>query len=307
MASVDAVHERRMTIELLAPAKINLGLEVIRRRDDGYHDIATVMQTISVFDRVRISPAAIDEVQIVDRFTQIESNLASRALELAKQSGLAQGNRRIEIDKRIPIAAGLGGASADAAAVLRGLSLDPTSDSHDMAALAANIGSDVPFLLRGGAAVATGRGERLEPCPSLQDCWLVLASPDLEIQRKTATLYGALGSSDFSDGSAAIRVARALHQKAVPEPKDLGNAFSRPLGHILPGIAQLIAHFHDAGPPLVALSGAGPTLYTIVPTLSDAISIASKLARRPPIPVRVLIARPVPSGTQLREYKTPGP
>ena len=81
-----------MTIELLAPAKINLGLEVIRRRDDGYHDIATVMQTISVFDRVRISPADKDDVRIVGQVHQIESNLASRALELAKQSGLTKGS-----------------------------------------------------------------------------------------------------------------------------------------------------------------------------------------------------------------------
>ena len=293
-----------MTIELLAPAKINLGLEVIRRRDDGYHDIATVMQTISVFDRVRILPAAEDDVRIVGQVHQIESNLASRALDLAKQSGLTKGSHRIELDKRIPVAAGLGGASADAAAVLRGLSLDSDCDSPEVAPLALQLGSDVPFLLQGGAALATGRGEILESFPSLQDCWLVLASPAIDIERKTATLYGALASSDFSDGSAAIRVASALQQRAVPEPSDLGNAFSQPLAHLIPGIAEIVEHFHDAGAPFAALSGAGPTHFTIVPVLSDAISVASKLARRAPIPMRVLIARPVPSGIQQRRRKT---
>jgi 4-diphosphocytidyl-2-C-methyl-D-erythritol kinase len=306
MDSADAFHERRMTIELLAPAKINLGLEIIRRRDDGYHDIATVMQTISIFDRVRISPAAEDDVRIAGQIHQIESNLASTALELVKQSGMTRENHRIEIDKRIPVAAGLGGASTDAAAVVRGLCPGQEPAWHECSTLALQLGSDVPFLLQGGAALATGRGEILESCPSLQDCWLVLASPALDIERKTATLYGALASSDFSDGSAAIRVASALQRRTVPEPGDLGNAFSRPLAHLMRGIAEMIERLYDAGAPFVALSGAGPTHYTIVPALSDANSIASRLARRPPIPMRVLIARPVPSGIQQRIYKTHG-
>ena len=293
-----------MTTELLAPAKINLGLEVIRRRGDGYHDIATVLQTISVFDRIRITPAVDDELQIINRFAQIEANLAMRALDLAKRSGRARGNYRIEIEKRIPIAAGLGGASADAAAVLLALGPDRESVGAEVASLALQLGSDVPFLLRGGAARASGRGELLAPCPSLRNCWLVLASPEIEIERKTATLYGALGSSDFSDGSATRRVASALERGSIPDPADLANAFTRPLQELIPETSNLIAHFREAGAPFVALTGAGPTHFTIVPALSDAASVGARLARQPPVPMRVLVARSVPSGALLRRGKT---
>lgn len=293
-----------MTTELLAPAKINLGLEVIRRRDDGYHEIATVLQTISVFDRVRLRTADRDEVQIVDRTDQIEANLATRAIELATASGLAYGHRRVEIEKRIPIAAGLGGASADAAAVLRGLCLRDECDRSELAERALELGSDVPFLLHGGASLATGRGEVLDPLPSLRSCWLVLASPDFKLERKTARLYGALRAEDFSDGSTAIRVAEALNRRTLPTPVDLHNAFSRALSTFVPEVDELIGQFHHAGASFVALSGAGPTHFTIVPTLSEAISMSSRLASRPPIPMRVLVARPVPSGMQLRRHKT---
>lgn len=293
-----------MTIELLTPAKINLGLEVLRKRGDDYHDIATVFQTISVFDRIRITPAKNDELQIINRFVQIEANLAARALDLAKQSGLSHAGHRIEIEKRIPIAAGLGGASADAAAVLLGLDLDQAFSGPEVAALALQLGSDVPFLLQGGAAHATGRGELLESCASLRSCWIVLASPDIEIERKTARLYGALRPGDFSDGSATRRVASALERGTIPDPADLGNAFTRPLQELMPESSRLVDHFRAAGAPFVALTGAGPTHYTIVPALSNAISMSARLARQPPVPMRVLVARPVPSGARLRRRKT---
>jgi 4-diphosphocytidyl-2-C-methyl-D-erythritol kinase len=293
-----------MTIELLAPAKINLGLEVIRRRNDGYHDIATVLQTISVFDRIRIEASAADEVQITNRLVQFEANLATRALAESKASGLTQECYRIEIEKRIPIAAGLGGASADAAAVLRALSPENEYDQPDLAKRALQLGSDVPFLLRGGAALATSRGEVLEPLPPLRNCWLVLASPEIELERKTARLYAALREDDFSDGSASRSVASALRQGAIPPPVDLQNAFSRALATLMPEIGELSVRFHQAGASFVAISGAGPTHYTIAPTLSAAISISTQLASRPPRPMRVLIARPVGPGLQRRRHKT---
>jgi 4-diphosphocytidyl-2-C-methyl-D-erythritol kinase len=304
MDSPDAFDERRMTIEVLTPAKINLGLEVIRRRGDGYHDIATVLQTVSIFDRLHISPAASTEVRIVDRIIQIEDNLASRAIETALQSGLTQGTYRVDIKKRIPVAAGLGGASADAAAILSALGSDRDSTGNELATLALQLGSDVPFLLQGGAARATGRGEILEPCSSIRGCWIVLASPNIEIDRKTAKLYGALRSSDFSDGGASLRVASALDRGSIPDSADLENAFARPLHELIPELSSLIAHFRQAGAPFVALSGAGPTHYTIVPSLAEATSISVRAACNPPIPLRVLVARPAPSGILVRRQKT---
>lgn len=217
---------------------------------------------------------------------------------------MTEAQHRIEIRKRIPIAAGLGGASADAAAVLRAFDRPGDEPRAVLASLALQLGSDVPFLLKGGAALATGRGEILESVSSLQHCWFVLASPRVEIQQKTANMFRALASGDFSDGSAALRTASALRRGEIPKPSDLANAFSRALTEFVPEINMLVEHFRTSGASFVALSGAGPTHYTITTSLSDALAIGTQLARNPPIPVRVLLARPVPSGIHVRACKT---
>lgn len=293
-----------MTIDVLAPAKLNLGLEVIRRRDDGYHDIATVFQTISVFDRLRLSPATEERVRIVDCAESIGDNLVERALALARENALTSRTWYVELEKRIPLAAGLGGASSDAAATLLALAEHEGKSSAGLSSLALDLGSDVPFLLQGGAALGSGRGELLEPLPSLTGCWLVLASPSVAMDRKTAQLFGSLQPEDFSDGARTQRVAMTLRARQFPDPSDLANAFERPLTERLSNIDALHQAFHRAGAPFIALSGAGPTHYTILPTLEAAIRIARQLAEERPIPMRVLLARPTSSGPLLRRYKT---
>jgi len=293
-----------MTVAVLAPAKINLGLEIVGKRADGYHDIATVFQTISVFDRLRLSTADADRVQVVNLTEQIDSNLISRTLKLARNAGITDRYWRVELEKRIPIAAGLGGASADAAGTMLALARTGNAPDSDLPATALAIGSDVPFLLRGGAALAHGRGEKLEPLPSLTSYWFVLAAPRLELDRKTARLYGALLPGDFSDGSRARRVAAALQALRPPTPADLANAFERPLTDLMPETELLRASLLKAGAPFVALSGAGPTHYTIVSELKNAIRIARSLNRDHPLPMRILIARPTGAGPLLRWEKT---
>ncbi len=293
-----------MTIEVLSPAKVNLGLEVIRKRDDGFHDIATVFQTISIFDRLRLDTAVVDSVAITNKIEQIETNLVSRTLKHARSAGITDRAWRVEIDKRIPIAAGLGGASADAAGTLVGLSGSNSSLEADLPAVALQLGSDVPFLLRGGAALASGRGEQLEALPGLTSCWMVLAAPNIELDRKTARLYEALRPEDFSNGMHVAQVANALRERRVPHPRDLENAFARPLLDLMPEIAELRAAFARAGAPFVALTGAGPSHYSFVPELREAIGIARSIMRDRPFPLRVLIARPTHSGPLVRREKT---
>jgi 4-diphosphocytidyl-2-C-methyl-D-erythritol kinase len=179
-----------MSVQVLTPAKLNLGLEVIRKRPDGFHELATVFQTISVFDHLTLAESQYDEVEIVNRIDQIESNLVQRALSVAREREITDRHWRVEVKKRIPIAAGLGGASADAAAALLALAKSSNVSVNDVAGVALELGSDVPFLLFGGAALAHGRGEVLTRLPSLRNCWLVLATPAIEIERKTAALRG---------------------------------------------------------------------------------------------------------------------
>ena len=157
--------ERRIVID--APAKLNLGLEVIGRRDDGFHEIATIFVAIDLYDRVTLSPAGDLDLSGDDDSIGDEENLAFRALRLLRDETNHPNGARIHLCKQIPAAAGLGGATSDPAAALLGareLWRQELSDA-DLHDLAARLGSDVPVFRRGGCAIGRGRGDRLEPLP----------------------------------------------------------------------------------------------------------------------------------------------
>ena len=254
-------------ITTLAYAKINRSLEVIRRRGDGYHDIATILQTISLADAVTLAPAAGLTVQCDAPGLSGANNLAWRAaIALADYAGVRP-RARIDIVKRIPVAAGLGGGSADAAAVLRGLNclwqlhLPPS----ELASIAGSIGMDVPFLLTGGAALATGRGDELRPLPPLPTRQLTLVAPAATIPNKTPALYGALTSADFSDGRDTRALADTIVDAAVSDADFAGggrNAFTRAAREIFPGLASVMDTAAAAGIP-PRLSGAGPAFFML--------------------------------------------
>src|SRR5262245_4065802 len=164
---------------LSAACKINLALEVLGRRDDGYHEIATVMQAVDLSDRLVLEDADVLELRTIASDVPMDGiNLALKAaLTLCEIAGVSRG-ARITLDKRISVAAGLGGGSTDVAAVLVGLNRlwGFRWSRARLADAAVKLGMDVPFFLQGGAALATGRGERLEPlaCSALA---IVLVNP----------------------------------------------------------------------------------------------------------------------------------
>ena len=269
--------ERQIVID--APAKLNLGLEVLGRRDDGFHEIATIFLTIDLADRLTLSPAADLELSCDDDALATEDNLAVRALRLLRDETNHPGGARIDIRKRIPAAAGLGGASSDAAAALlagRELWRQDVSDArlHD---LAARLGSDVPFFLRGGCALGRGRGELLEPLPLPADGLFIVVVPDVTIPAKTASLYARLRPEDFSDGSRITSQAARLRAGLVPDATLLGNAFARSLYAMVPELAVLPEIMGAAGAESVAISGAGPAHFTVVTEVARAVQIAGRL------------------------------
>ena len=181
-------------IRLLARGKINLALDVLGRRPDGYHDVAMVMQSISLGDELILEEA--EEGIVVTSSDPLlptgPANLAHRAAEAVRSlAGLARGIR-IHIQKKLPVAAGLGGGSADAAGVLFGLNrMWNLNISHEtLAELAVKLGADVPFCLTGGTALAEGIGERLTPLPSLGRRWLVLVKLPLSVSTPGCTRLG---------------------------------------------------------------------------------------------------------------------
>jgi 4-diphosphocytidyl-2-C-methyl-D-erythritol kinase len=281
-----------------APAKLNLGLEVLGRRPDGYHDLATIFLTISLFDRLTVSAADQSQFVCLDADISIEENLVFRALS-SQRPRTESTPMVVTLQKNIPLAAGLGGASSDAAAALlaaRQFWRLPCADEA-LTARAAALGSDVPFFLRGGCALGRRRGDVLQPLLLPRDTWFVVVAPTLVIPHKTATQYAMLSSRDFSDGSLVERQAERLHAGLALDPSLLLNAFTTPLYKLVPALAELPFAMRGAGAPSIALSGAGPAHYAVVDDQALASHIAAKLRATLGTKARVFVVSSVPART----------
>jgi len=287
-----------------APAKLNLGLEVLGQRPDGYHDLATIFITISLFDELALIADERISVQCDHRQIAAEDNLVARALNLLVAETGTRFGARAELRKGIPAASGLGGASSDAAATLLGARdlwrMRMTDD--ELSPVGGRLGSDVPFFLRGGCAMGRGRGDLLEPLPLPADVQFVVVAPTITIPRKTATLYGALRPDDFSDGSAVAAQAARLRSCLGLDPALLGNAFTRPLFTLVPALADLPEAMRNAGAPSVALSGAGPAHYAVVEDPERAERIADNVRARLGNLARVYVVEPVPVRSRGRGH-----
>ena len=180
-------------IELPSFAKINFALRIIRKRDDGYHDLATVLQTVSLADRLTFAPA--DDLTLECDAPNIPTgadNLIIRAAEALRREFRVDAGARIRLEKRIPSPGGLGGGSSNAAIVLIGLRAlwDLPVTIPGLQPLAERLGSDVPFFLYGGTALGTGRGTEIEQLPEIDAKYIALAVPDVAIS--TAEAFGGL-------------------------------------------------------------------------------------------------------------------
>ncbi len=260
-------------LRLLAPAKINLALEILRRRPDGFHEIATVMTTLDLADRVSLWPRAEGaglEVVLtgayaagIDPADDLAGRAATRMAEVLGRSP----NVRIEVEKRIPSPGGLGGGSSDAAAVLRGLTRLWGVDWQPgrLEALATKIGSDVPFFLHGGTAFCSGRGEVVEPLKDLRPMRMLLLIPPVpQRASKTAFRYASVHPHDFSDGHRTHRLAQRIARNAPPPTADLINTFEAVVERSEPELIAHYAKYHAAGAPRLHLCGSGPAVFMLV-------------------------------------------
>ncbi len=260
-----------------APAKINLTLDVLGKRTDGYHTLASVMQTIAIADTVALWPAPEGEVTLDCDLADLCSpdNLALRAaLDLRAATGTTRGVR-IELAKRIPMQGGLGGGSSDGATVLLALNTwwGLGLAEADLIALAAPLGSDVPFFIIGGTAQITGRGEVVTKLPDLVPLWLVVAKPPVNVS--TPAVFRALPPADYSDGTATAALVGDIRAGTPPPLTDasLHNALERGVLRDYPAVAATRAALLAAGAPCVRMSGSGPTLYAPFTTLRAAAAV----------------------------------
>ncbi len=283
------------TYVVQAYAKINLTLDVLGRRADGYHDLATVMQTIDLYDTISLTTTADKQLRLFCSQTELntDDNLALRAAQaLLHYCGIEQG-LDIELHKRIPVAAGLGGGSSDAATVLLALQTwwQLALSADEMLSLAAELGSDVPFFLTGGLALCEGRGERVTQLPLHWPAalrWLLLLKPAIGVS--TATVFRNLPPDDYTDGSHSRAVTTALRNRQAVESADLHNGLERSVLERYPRVAQARADLLHAGATLVRLSGSGPTLFAPFAGLTQAALVEQRLREQG---YEVYLTRPI--------------
>ncbi len=273
-------------VEVAAHAKVNLTLEVVGRRADGYHDIASVMARVSLADRVVVKRSK--EWRVIVRpplAIPPEEELGLRAArELARRLG-REDAASVVIRKRIPAAAGLGGGSSDAAAVLRALrQLWRVADDGAVRASSLAVGSDVPFFLDGPIAEVRGRGEEVRPLPA--GGWFgVLVVPRGRVS--TAEAFARLPRSAWSDGKRTKRAAEAIAAGSVDTTKlrELAmNAFDAIVDELCPEVAAI----RRAVPEPLLLSGSGPCLFAISESWGGALALRRRLRR---LDVRAIAVR----------------
>jgi 4-diphosphocytidyl-2-C-methyl-D-erythritol kinase len=243
-----------------AHAKVNLTLEVLGKRPDGYHEIRSIFRLLALHDLVRVEPAADIEVSCTQPELNGEQNLAYRAARLLQDATGYRGGAHISIEKAIPIAAGLGGGSSDGAAALLALNDLWGTNVPDaaLAGLAAALGSDVPFFLLGGTALAGGRGERLRPLAPLPDCPLLLVKPPLAVS--TAAVYRMVTADAYSDGAVTEQLA-ALPPHSPPAAWPLLNALQPFTCRAYPVVREVLRALDDCGATQALMCGSGPTCF----------------------------------------------
>ncbi|MDR5682890.1 MAG: 4-(cytidine 5'-diphospho)-2-C-methyl-D-erythritol kinase [Armatimonadota bacterium] len=269
-------------LRLNAYAKVNLTLDVLGRRDDGYHDIETVLHTLELHDTVILREADRGITVLCDHRavpTDVQ-NLVFRTAQLLRETYGVDRDIQIEIQKRIPPASGLGGGSSDAAVTLLGLAhmWKLRLDNRELLSLAGQIGSDVPFFLVGGAALATGRGERLQFLHTLPTTWVVLACPSFEIS--TAWAYRELDLAGIQRRPDTQALIAALRREDVAQvAAHLGNVFEPLVSSRYPQVAEAKSRLLASGALGASLTGTGPVVFGLFAREGDARRAAAEIGQ----------------------------
>jgi 4-diphosphocytidyl-2-C-methyl-D-erythritol kinase len=268
---------------ILAPAKINLTLEVLAERPDGFHEIRSVIQSINLCDRLRFRLSHNIKFGCDSPSFVWEESLVSKATALLQQATGCTKGATIEITKRIPLSSGLGGDSSGAAATLRGLNklwqlgLSPA----ELLELASRLGSDVAFFLYGGTALVEGRGEIITPLPPLPHRWIALMIPDVpRMVEKTKRLYASLKPNHYTDGQITEKFIKALKADKEFKPSLLFNTFENVAFDQFSGLKVYKEHFLKLGAPDVHLAGSGPALFTMIKDKAEAEELYGYLQKQ---------------------------
>lgn len=255
------------TIRLKALAKINIGLDVLRRREDGYHDVKMIMQTVGIYDQICLNREKTPGIRVKTNLFYLpdnENNLVYKAAKLLMDEFSIEDGVSIDLNKYIPVAAGMAGGSSDAASVLYGMnkmfSLGLSQD--ELMRRGVKIGADVPYCIMRGTALAEGIGEILTPLPPMPACFVLVAKPGISVSTKF--VYENLHANDLRpeqhpDIDAAIAGIRAGDLKATAQA--MGNVLELVTAREYPVIEEIKNFMKKRGALNAMMSGSGPTVF----------------------------------------------
>ncbi len=270
-------------LTVLAPAKINLTLEALAKRADGFHEVRSVIQSIKLYDKFQFRLSRKVLIKCDDSGWLAGESLVSRAASLLKETSGCSEGATIELSKKIPLLSGLAGDSSGAAAVLVGLNklwglvLPPGK----LTQLASQLGSDVAFFLFGGTALVRGRGELVSPLPPLPHMWLVLLMPAIaRSSGKTGQLYASLSTNHYTGGQATEEMVALLTKGRDIAPANLFNVFENVAYDKYKELDDYRRRFSKAGADSVHLAGSGPALFTMLKEKAQAEKIYRSLKKQ---------------------------
>lgn len=257
-------------LELKAYAKVNIGLDVVRRLDNGYHEVRMIMQTLSLHDTLvmeRCPEKGIVLTTDSEELTCPEDNLIYKAANLMFEAYQLSGGIRIHLQKRIPIAAGMAGGSTDAAAVFRGINqlYQLNLPKEELQKLAVRLGADIPYCIVGGTYVSEGIGEILTPAPDMPECYILVAKPSIGVSTKW--VYENLHANSLTNHPDIDGMLEAMKNKNLQLLADkMDNVLERVTVTKYPVINQIKQMMQEQGALRAMMSGSGPTVFGIFET-----------------------------------------
>ena len=270
-------------IAVKALAKINLGLDVVRKREDGYHEVKMVMQTIHLFDRLEMKKTQADEITITTNLTFLptnENNLVYKAAKLLKDEFSIKDGIHVKLHKHIPVAAGMAGGSTDAAAVLYGMNsmFELGLSKGELMQRGVKIGADVPYCVMRGTALAEGIGEKLTALPPMVKCPVLIAKPQISVSTKF--VYENLKLNEGIVHPDIDTLVSDIEAKDLPKiAADMGNILETVTIPNYPVIAQIKDLMKDQGALNAMMSGSGPTVFGLFDTEETAVRAYEKMRK----------------------------
>nr|WP_318684424.1 4-(cytidine 5'-diphospho)-2-C-methyl-D-erythritol kinase [uncultured Acetatifactor sp.] len=249
-----------------AYAKINLGLDVVKRLENGYHEVKMVMQTIGIYDEILLEKTDSGIIVTTDsrELPKAGDNLVLKAAKLMAEHYQISGGMRIHLKKRIPVAAGMAGGSTDAAATMKGINrlFDLGCTLQELMELGVKLGADVPYCILGGTALAEGIGERLTALPPAPDCYVLVAKPDISVSTKY--VYEHLDAAGIPEHPDIDGMVRAIEEGSLQGVLDrMENVLESVTARDYPVINAIKSRMKELGAVNSLMSGSGPTVFGI--------------------------------------------